>query len=109
MGLIVSELPLTVVNPELEAKRRQTAPGMAHWSDPSTKRSCRECVFWTGCGRETGYYAARKSGGGGTLKPRSCDKYRQLMRGDIGPAIHHYMPSCKYFEASENPPPVQQK
>lgn len=103
MGLIQDQPSLTVLNPDLEDKRRRTWPGMAHWAGTGpTGKTCRMCNSWTGCGVESGYYA---NGGKhkGAVKPRPCEKYQELMAGETGPAIPHETQACKYF--SENPLP----
>jgi len=105
MPLVPGNIPLTEPNPEIERKRRATMPGMAHWSGGGPDgKTCRECVHWTGCGHDPGYYSDRAWAP--TLKPRSCAKYRSMMRGDIGPAVPHHMPACRHFETNPEPPPV---
>lgn len=108
MGLIPDQEKLTVIDPVFESKRKQTAPGMAHFAGSGPERkTCRECSEWTGCGQESGYYSknGRHSGG---LKPRSCMRYRILMQG-IGPGVPHTAPACKYFVQSDTPPSLTYK
>jgi hypothetical protein len=109
MGLIQGGLPLTVSDPAFESKRNNTHPGMAHFaaSGPAGK-SCRECEHWTGCGLEKGHYA-KNGKHGGVLKPRACAKYRELMGGEIGPAIPYTAMSCKYFAQAAEPPSITYK
>lgn len=107
MGLIQSQLNLTVLDNQFETQRRQTHPGMAHFAGDGPK-TCRECQNWTGCGREVGYYA-KKGNHGGTLKPRPCAKYKELMLGEVGPGVPHNARACKYFSASDQPPSITHK
>jgi hypothetical protein len=109
MGLIQSQLPLTELNPGLEMKRRVTFPGMAHFARTGPHlKTCRECALWTGCGIEHGYYA--KGGKNrGSLKPRPCVKYKELMLGEVGPGVPHDAPACKYFLEETQPPSISSK
>lgn len=109
MGLIAEQSHLTVLDPAFEAKRNRTYPGMAHFAGTGPAgSSCRLCLFWTGCGFEDGWYA-KKGKHGGKLKPRSCAKHRELMQGDIGPAIPYDAAACKYFSESPAPPTITEK
>lgn len=109
MGLIPEQSHLTVTDPAMESKRAQTFPGMAHFARSGPERRlCRECLFWTGCGGEVGYYA-KKGLYGGSIKPRSCSKYKELMQGDIGPGVPHTAQACKYFQENVEPPPIVAK
>ena len=108
MGLIAQD-NLTVVDRDFESKRRQTSPGMAHFSGTGPAgKTCRECAAWTGCGKEDGYFA-RKGRHGGIIKPRPCAQYRALMQGDVGPGVPHDSRACKYFSESKSVPPVVAK
>lgn len=111
MSLVPGDLGLhlTQVDPTFERKRRSTYPGMAHFAGSGPDQAtCRGCAFWTGCGAEDGYYA--KTGKhGGTIKPRSCSKYRDMMRGDVGPGIPHDAAACKYFQENPTPPAIVYK
>jgi hypothetical protein len=81
---------LTNGNTQFEALARATVPGQASWAvGPQT---CSECASWTNCGRSTK---------AGALKPRACEKFRQLM-GKIGPAIPDKTLACKFFEAIQS-------
>jgi hypothetical protein len=105
MGLI-PEGHLTVFDPKMESIRAQTAPGMAHFAGGGPNgATCRVCEFWTGCGRESGYYA-KKGMYGGIVKPRPCSRYRDLMGGDVGPGVPHATRACKYFAENKKPPPI---
>lgn len=102
----MSELALHLTEPDqkIAEYRRSTVPGMAHWSGSGpTGKTCRECAFWTGCGLHSGYYA---KGGKhrGRIKPRSCQKYRDLMQGNVGPSIEADTKSCRYFSLAEKVP-----
>jgi hypothetical protein len=109
MGIIAEQSHLTNPNPDLEQLRRRTVPGMAHFAGTGPKgKTCRECSEWTGCGKEAGYYAP-KGAHGGLIKPRSCDKYRELMRGDIGEPIPPDTMACKYFDPAIAPPALVSK
>jgi hypothetical protein len=93
---------LTSINPEFDRRVDSTFAGQASWAIDST-RTCRECAFWTGCGRGAGRRAA--SGiGGSELKPRPCSKYRDLMNGAIGTPVPHSATACKFFLENPNPP-----
>lgn len=98
---------LTRPDKDLADKANATDPGMAHFAGTGPAgKTCRECLQWTGCGA-SGYYS--KTGGkGGAIKPRACAKFRDLMRGQVGPAVGHWLRACKYFELNETPPPVTQ-
>lgn len=106
MGLIAEQSHLTVTDRSLETKRQQTFPGMAHFAKSGPEGfTCRQCVSWTGCGGESGYYA-KKGMYGGMIKPRSCHQYKTLMQGDIGPGVPHTAGACKYFSENRSPPPI---
>jgi hypothetical protein len=108
MGLLPDQDHLTNPFPELEAQRRRTVPGMAYWAGSGPAgTTCRECVFWTGCGQEKGYYAS-KGMKRGTLKPRKCERYRQMMRGETGPAVPYLTAACKHFERNASPPAIEE-
>lgn len=81
---------------DLEQLRRQTPPGMAHWSGtgPGTMR-CRSCAHV----RLNGSYMKR---GKPTekLKPVQCGKYQQLMRVERSPEFDAMVLACKYFETA---------
>jgi hypothetical protein len=86
---------LTISNAQLESLARATVPGQASWAvGPQT---CRECVSWSNCGRS--------SKPGVALKPRACEKFRQLT-GKIGPAIPHNARACRFFELNAAPPAI---
>lgn len=109
MGLIPDQSNLTVIDKAFEATRRSTAPGMAHFAGTGPNgRTCRECLSWTGCGGESGYYA-KKGRHGGALKPRACDKYREMMQDDVGPGVPHNTHACKYFSENATPPSLAEK
>lgn len=109
MGLIQEQEGLTVIDPNTERLRRATYPGMAHFAGTGPKgKTCRECVFWTNCGLLVKYYS--KSGMyGGTIKPLACAKYKELMRGEIGPAVPHDASACKYFAETATPYPITER
>lgn len=106
MGLIAEQRGLFVTDPALEAKRRNTSPGMAHFAGSGPeRRTCRECRLWTGCGQDGGYYS-KKGVHAGALKPRACQQYRDLMQGDVGPGVPHHAMACKYFVENADAPPI---
>lgn len=108
MGLIPDQGHLSVIDPVFETKRQRTYPGMAHFAESGpAKTRCRECKFWTGCGRESGYYA-KKGVHGGVLKPRPYAKYRDMMQ-EVGPGVPHDALACKYFDANLTPPSLTEK
>jgi hypothetical protein len=93
---------LTNPNPTISQQVRMSHPGMAHFAGTGpADMTCRLCRHWTGCGKDTGYYAGLK----GTLKPRPCDQYRKLMQ-EIGGEAPHDAPACRHFVANPNPPPA---
>jgi hypothetical protein len=109
MGLIAEQSHLTVLDPDFEAKRNRTYPGMAHFAGTGPSgQVCRSCLFWTGCGVDSGYYA-KNGKHGGQLKPRACARHRALMGGEIGPAIPHGASACKYFDESKTPPAITER
>ena len=101
---IVTTSYLTAPDPAFAKRERVTFPGQASWADHESGRTCRECLFWTGCGQGTGYVAKWR-----TLKPRPCAKFRALMNGKVGAAVPHDAPACRYFEANPHPPPTNGK
>lgn len=109
MGLDPGQLHLTVLDPSFEAARARTYPGMAYFagSGPNIK-TCRQCVFWTNCGADPGYYA-RKGMYGGTIKPRACAKHKEMMGGQMGNPVPHDAHACKYFEETQAVPPLVAK
>lgn len=110
MALLQNEIQrhLTSLNPEVDPAQRNTFPGQAHFGSTGPDGAiCRECISWTGCGKESGYYAKKGMSGGG-LKPRSCQKFKSLTQG-IGPPIPFDAPACKYFELNPSPPPAFSK
>ena len=98
------EIPLTVIDPELERLRNNTHPGMAFWSGTGPAgTTCRECINYD----YTHSYYSANSKHGDTLKPGPCRKYGVLM-GRVGPSVPYNTPSCKYFEDNLNAPPIRQ-
>jgi hypothetical protein len=96
---------LTVVDPAFERHRRATYAGMASWAMTGPAgTTCRECLHWNGCGKDTGYVATWR-----TLKARPCAKYRSLMNNKTGAAVPHDAPSCRFFQANPNPPAIYAK
>jgi hypothetical protein len=80
---MLGNLHRTELNPELEAKASVTAPGMAHWAEPTSNKKCGECKFWLD---ELNRKTARR-----------CEKFSQLMSGVCGPRIPRDTHACKYF------------
>ena len=108
MGLISEQSHLVVLDPVFETKRQRTYPGMAHFAESGpARKTCRDCALWTGCGQESGYYA-KKGRHGGSLKPRPCSKYKNMMQS-IGPGVPHSAPACKYFVENPVPPSLVEK
>lgn len=106
MGLIQEQPNLTVLDQAFEDTRRRTWPGMGHFAGSGPQgKTCRECKSWTGCGHDYGYYA---KGGkhGGSIKPRPCQKYQELMGGEVGPPVPHNAAVCKYFAENAAPPAI---
>ena len=102
MGLIAGNIPLTNPDPATESRRRETVPGMAHWAGTGPENTtCRQCLHWNR-GLKPDYY--RGGFQASMLKPAPCDKYRRMMNDAPGPAIEHYIPSCRHFEPNEKPP-----
>jgi len=108
MGLRAEQGHLTTLDARFEKQRKATVPGMAHFakSGPAGK-TCRECFHWDGCGEGDGYHSINGRYRG-ALKPRACNKYRELM-GATGNAIPHQTAACKYFEVNDDPPVVARK
>lgn len=81
---------------EMAAK---TVPGMAHWagSGPAGK-TCRECSECT----THGYYSKGRKANGGLLKPVSCDKYKEMMRGAVV-RFGHDREACRFFIEAAQP------
>ncbi len=100
---------LTVIDPALDSARSRTVPGMAHWAGSGPKgKTCRQCLFWDNCGADPGYYA--KTGKHhGSIKPRSCRKYQQMMNNIEGPAVPHTAAACKYFSPNDVSPQIMGK
>ena len=97
------EIPLTVIDPELEKKRSKTPPGMAFWAGTGPEgTTCRECLNYG----NDGYYSAN-SKNGSTLRPGPCAKFQSMMERR-GPSIPYNTPSCKYFAINNDPLPIQQ-
>jgi hypothetical protein len=94
---------LTTVDPAFDRRRYATYAGQASWATEAGT-TCRECIFWTGCGRENGRYAGKR--GSEFLKPRACEKYCNLMNDKIGAAVPHDAPSCRFFLPNPNPPAI---
>ena len=95
-----TEIPLTVLDKDFQAKVNKTPMGMAFWAGTGPKgKTCRECtsfMFPT-------YYSGGKNGE--TLKPSTCRKFGELSKRE-GRAIPHDTESCKYFEQNETPPTI---
>lgn len=109
MPLIPDQEHLTVTDSAFEAQRLRTWPGMAHFAGTGPQfKTCRECSFWNNNGADPGYYA---QGGKhkGTIKPRECARYTQLMAGAHGPAVPHGASACKHFVVDTEPPPIVMK
>ncbi len=106
MGLIPDQDHLTVTDPAFEMQRTRTWPGMAHFAGTGPKnKTCRECIYWSNCGADPGYYS-RSGKHRGVIKPRSCAKYRTMMSNNIGPAVPHNALACKHFELDDTPPTI---
>ena len=103
---IVQGLPnMTELDPDFDRRAHATHAGMASWAMTGPAgTTCRECLHWTGCGQNTGRTARWN-----TLKPRACSKYRTLMNNKIGALVPHDTPSCRYFVAHPNPPPINSR
>lgn len=83
----------TASNITLEAQRRRTFPGMAHFAGTGPAgETCRGCEFW----KHDRQYYSKIGHKGGLIRPAPCTKYREMM-GDWGNSIPDDAPSCKYF------------
>lgn len=99
---------LTTIDPKLDALRRRTWPGQAHFAGTGPEHTmCHTCEHWTGCGTETGYYS-KNGNNHGMIKPRPCEKYRSLM-SEIGPAVPYSAAACKYYVAAAEVPPLVER
>lgn len=89
-------MPLTELDQQFQAMVKETPSGMAYWAGTGPSgRTCRECEKF----KADGYNAAS------LLKTAKCAKYTELSLRE-GMKIPHDSKACKYFEASESPPPV---
>lgn len=83
------DLPLTIIDPELEKKVRRTRPGMAHWAGSGPEGAvCGHCIFW-------GYIAHGRQRTG-----KSCEKYYRLT-GLHGGGLDKRQDGCKYFQKAD--------
>lgn len=70
----------TLVGDSWEDAAAITAPGQAHWGDPSLGKTCRECAWWdTRRELPTGHKAAFPRGAGGVLFPMKCAMAARMM------------------------------
>jgi hypothetical protein len=83
---------------------RATYAGMAHFAGTGPEgRTCRACIFWTGCGDPVGYSSKL-----GTPNPRRCAKYQAVMNGKRGDKVPHDARACRHFEDTRaSQPPLQ--
>lgn len=89
--------------PEVERGMERTPDGMAYWLGTGPKgKTCRECIFFA----SDKSYHSQSGKYGGQLKPAPCRKYK-ILALRAGPKIRATLASCKYFEASDNPPPLR--
>lgn len=74
----------------METLRRNTPPGMAHWSGTGpVGKICHDC----GHARFNGHYGKDAFA---ALKPINCAKYKELMK-KRGPAFDGKKASCRFF------------
>lgn len=87
-----------------------THAGQAHFAGTGPQgRTCRECKFWitVSAGVSHAYYAGAARHGR-TLKPHPCKLFRKFT-GKPGTPVPYNAGACKYFEPSDNPPPIYPK
>lgn len=76
--------------------RRQTPPGMAHWSGTGPEgTTCITCSYAAFNGYNPGYQ--------GTLKKINCKKYKELVK-KTGDRFDPYVKSCRFYSAGDGPP-----
>ena len=98
-------IPLTnMFDADFENAYKRTPPGMAHLSGTGPE-TCRECRRFHYDRNKPEYWAASNKLLANSLKPGRCSKFRELTRtkGAKFPASTR---ACKYFELSDNPPPI---
>lgn len=81
---------------KFERSAKGTVPGMAHFAGTGPEGTTfRECEFWK---------SKKYKRSGGVLNARRCRKYPRLSQGVHGAGVPHSTASCRWFEASSNPP-----
>jgi hypothetical protein len=81
---------LARLDSKLGEQARLTMPGMAHWAEPDSRKTCSDCEHWHNAAGEKENKVARR-----------CLKYAALMGGIFGPRIPHDTHACKYFEPAK--------
>jgi hypothetical protein len=85
---------------EVFRQRYDTHEGMAFWSGTGPQgTTCRQCKHWSHRRR----WERDKGLVPGGPAPATCRKFRSLAMKNRGTRIPHDAPSCKYFDATENP------
>jgi hypothetical protein len=88
-------IPLTICDPELDARVKATPPGMMFWSGTCDVpgATCNGCIFY-------GYTTAVRNDSGNTVKtikhPNSCALFHKYTRRH-GKPISPDTLACKYF------------
>lgn len=107
MSLFTQPIQDHLTSSPVDALARKTHPGMAHFAGTGpAMTTCRQCIFWDGCGDMGAQRFAKRGMGGGGLKPRACAKYRSMLNGEIGPRVPPDASACKYFEENPKAPPM---
>lgn len=95
-------MKLTTIDKDLDDLRARTPTGMAHWAGTGPPGiTCRECSSY----EFVGYKTNRGDFRGGMLKDGVCKKYADMTRSK-GYKIPFGTPSCKYFKANPEAPPI---
>lgn len=83
-----------------------TQPGQAHFAEgPHT---CRTCTYWLPQFGGSYVYTRGTQRSPGQLKPGICAKRRRLT-ASAGATVTHDAQSCKYFQLSDDRPPIFEK
>lgn len=107
MSLFTREIQEHLTPAPADALARASHPGMAYFANTGPAgATCRECIFWGAVFNPSRQYDYTSKTGikGGEIKPHACERYRQLMNGQIGPRVPQDARACKYFEANDKAP-----
>lgn len=89
-----------------DALLKSSHEGQAHFGGNGPVGSaCYECRHWKPAGTAAHEYYSASGLKGGGLKPHPCEIFRRIT-GSIGPKVPYNAAACRYFERSDNPPPL---